>query len=426
MRPGPRIQASIDLLDAIDAGGDAADRLVAAYFRRRRYAGSKDRAAITELVYAVLRRRAWLEWRLANAGAGVQGARLTVIAQLADGGVGDGDITALFDGSDHAPAPLTLEESAIVQLLRRPPSGSPPPSVAGNYPGWLHDALESRFGNGLATEMAALNDRAPLDLRVNSLKSSRSAVLAQLIDEGFDAQPTPFAREGIRLVGARRIDVHPLYREGVIEIQDEGSQIVAALVDAEPGERVVDYCAGAGGKALALSAAMRGQGEIIACDTGAARLRNMGPRLARAGAENIRVWSLEEGELEVMADRVLLDVPCSGTGAWRRRPEARWHLSQEKFSNYSKLQDELLVKGATVTAPNGVLVYATCSVLEVEGADRIDTFLDRTAGFEVVDVDPLWPRVLDGERPDQGRFVNLSPASSNTDGFFIAILRRSA
>ncbi len=426
MRPGPRIQASIDLLDAIYAGGDAADRLVAAYFRRRRYAGSKDRAAITELVYAVLRRRAWLEWRLANAGAGVQGARLTVIAQLADGGVGDAYIAALFDGSDHAPAPLALEESAIIQLLRQPPSGSPPPSVAGNYPGWLHHALESRFGNGLATEMAALNDRAPLDLRVNSLKSSRSAVLAQLIDEGFDAQPTPFAREGIRLVEARRIDVHPLYREGVIEIQDEGSQIVAALVDAEPGERVVDYCAGAGGKALALSAAMRGQGEIIACDTGAARLRNMGPRLARAGAENIRVWSLEEGELQAMADRILLDVPCSGTGAWRRCPEARWCLSQEKFSNYSKLQDDLLVKGAAITAPNGVLVYATCSVLEVEGADRIDTFLDRTAGFELVDVDPLWPRVLDGERPDQGRFVNLSPASSNTDGFFIAILRRSA
>ena len=427
MRPGPRIQAAIEVLEAIDAGGDAADRIIAAYFRRRRYAGSKDRAAVIELVYAVLRHHAWLDWRLANAGVGGSGARLKVIAQLVDGGVPDAEIAALFDGSDHAPTPLTLEESAVAQLLRQPPSGAPPPSVAGNYPGWLHDALESRFGPNLAAEMAALNQRAPLDIRVNTVKSAREAVLARLAADGFEARATPFSRVGIRLTGSRRLESHPLYQEGVIEIQDEGSQIVAALVGAEPNERVVDYCAGAGGKTLALSAMMGDRGEIIACDTGLARLRNLGPRLVRAGVNNVRVCSLAEEAIPPgEAARVLLDVPCSGTGAWRRRPEARWSLSQESLNEYNSLQDNLLVKCSALTAPGGVLVYATCSVLESEGAARIETFFQQTDGFELVDIDALWPTVLDGDRPDHGPFVNLSPASSATDGFFIAALRRAA
>jgi 16S rRNA (cytosine967-C5)-methyltransferase len=426
VRPGPRIQASIDLLNSVEAGDDAADRIVAAYFRRRRYAGSKDRAAVTELVYAVLRRRAWLGWRLSNAGAGGQGARLMVIAQLVDGGVPENEIAALFDGSEHAPTPLSLEEAAIVQLLQRPPSGTPPPSVAGNYPGWLHSALEQRFGTNLAAEMAALNERAPLDLRVNMVRSNRESVLARLRADGFDAKPTPFARSGVRLVDARQIDAHPLYRDGLIEIQDEGSQIVAALVGAQAGERIIDYCAGAGGKALALAAVMGDHGEIIACDTSSARLRKMVPRLARAGANIVHPCSMEEACVQGKFDRVLLDVPCSGIGAWRRRPEARWLFSEEKLIKYNELQDDLLVKGAEATAKNGTLVYATCSVLRAEGEDRIGSFLERVPGFEVVDADQIWPELLDGVRPDQGPFVNLSPATSATDGFFVAVLRNTA
>lgn len=425
MRPGPRIQASIDLLNSVEAGDDAADRIVAAYFRRRRYAGSKDRAAVTELVYAVLRRRAWLGWRLSNAGAGGQGARLMVIAQLVDGGVPENEIAALFDGSEHAPTPLSLEEAAIVQLLQRPPSGTPPPSVAGNYPGWLHGALEQRFGTNLAAEMAALNERAPLDLRVNTARSNRESILARLRADGFNAEPTPFARSGVRLVDARQIDAHPLYRDGLLEIQDEGSQIVAALVGAQAGERIIDYCAGAGGKALALAAVMGDHGEIIACDTSSARLRKMAPRLARAGVNIVHPRSMEEAGVQGKFDRVLLDVPCSGIGAWRRRPEARWHLAEEKLIEYNDLQDDLLVKGATITAKNGALVYATCSVLRSEGEDRIASFLERVPGFEVVDADQIWPELLDGVRPDQGPFVNLSPAASATDGFFVAVLRNT-
>jgi len=284
----------------------------------------------------------------------------------------------------------------------------------------------NRFADGdLAAEMAALNERAPLDLRVNMVRSNRESVLARLRADGFDAKPTPFARSGVRLVDARQIDAHPLYRDGLIEIQDEGSQIVAALVGAQAGERIIDYCAGAGGKALALAAVMGDHGEIIACDTSSARLRKMAPRLARAGVKIVHPRSMEEAGVQGKFDRVLLDVPCSGIGAWRRRPEARWLLSEDKLIEYNDLQDDLLVKGAMITAKNGALVYATCSVLKSEGEDRIASFLERVPGFEVVDADQIWPKLLDGVRPDQGSFVNLSPATSGTDGFFVAVLRNT-
>ena len=227
------------------------------------------------------------------------------------------------------------------------------------------------------------------------------------------------------MVDARRIDAHPLYREGLIEIQDEGSQIVAALVGAQPGERIIDYCAGAGGKALALAATMGDHGEIIACDMSSARLRNIAPRVARAGAKIVKPRSVEDAGASGKADRVLLDVPCSGTGAWRRRPEVRWLISEEKLQEYNELQDNILVKGAELTPKNGTLVYATCSVLRAEGEDRIASFLDRAPSFEVVDADKLWPKLLEGVRPDQGPFVNLSPATSGTDGFFVAVLRNT-
>ncbi|MDA0367920.1 MAG: RsmB/NOP family class I SAM-dependent RNA methyltransferase [Proteobacteria bacterium] len=428
MRPGPRIQATIDLLEAVETNDDAADRIVAAFFRRRRYAGAKDRAAITKLFYALMRRRAWLEWRLVNiAAGGYDGPRHIVLAQLADGGVPDEELTALFDGSDHAPAPLSLEELSLVQSLRRPPSGTPPPPVAGNYPSWLHGALERRFGADLSAEMAALNDRAPVDLRVNILRTDRTTLLERLRAEGFAAEPTPFSRWGIRLAESPRLDAHPLYREGLVEIQDEGSQIVAALVGARPGDRIVDYCAGAGGKSLALAAAMGNHGEVVACDVSSGRLRALDPRVHRAGADIVKGHVLSEsgGDFDgAKFDRVLLDVPCSGSGAWRRQPSARWKLSRDKLNKFNELQSELLVKGSDIVAPGGTLIYATCSVLREEGEDRIAQFLAQSAGFTCLDINAVWSAVLDGEPPCAGPFLSLSPHACGTDGFFAAVMRR--
>jgi 16S rRNA (cytosine967-C5)-methyltransferase len=430
VRPGPRIQATIDLMEAVAANPDVTDRTVAAFFRRRRYAGAKDRAAITGLFYAIVRRRAWLEWRLINiAAGGLEGARPIVLAQLADGGVPDNELTALFDGSEHAPVPLSLEEQALVQALRRAPSGTPPPPVAGNYPGWLHGALDRRFGANLSAEMAALNGRAPLDLRVNVLRADRKSVLEQLRGEGLTAEPTEFAPWGVRLPDSPRLETHPLYRDGLIEIQDEGSQIVAALVGARPGDRVVDYCAGGGGKALALAAAMDNRGEVVACDVKAQRLSDLPARVARAGAGIVIAHVLNESGDDLAGapfDRVLLDVPCSGIGAWRRQPNERWSLNQEKLNNYNKLQDELLAKGARLLSPGGVMVYATCSVLAEEGEDRIASFLAQTTAFTTIDVAAVWSSSgLGGSPPGAGPFLNLSPHATNTDGFFAAVLRRA-
>ncbi len=410
-------------------GADSApgDRVVSAYFRQRRYAGAKDRNAVTETFYAVMRRRAWLEWRLANVGsAGLPDGRTLLIAQLADAGVGDDEVRALFDGSPHAPSPLTLEEQAVIQMLRRPPSGTPPPSVAGNYPGWIHDMLVRRFGSGLPGEMAALNERAPLDVRVNTLKADRNEVLDRLRSTGVDAAPTPYSPIGLRIQGNPRIEADPSFKEGFIEVQDEGSQIAAALVGARPGERVIDYCAGAGGKSLALAAVMANRGEVIACDTSPTRLRGLRPRAKRAGATSIETLVLSEAEAPAPADRVLVDAPCSGTGTWRRQPAARWGLSQEIISYYSELQDTLLSKSSHLVRPGGSLVFVTCSILDEEGGDRIEAFLDSNRHFRSQDVAELWPRFLDGPPPAAGPFLKLSPSSTDTDGFFVAVLRHEA
>lgn len=430
MRPGPRIQATIDLIEAVADSLDVTDRTVAHFFRRRRYAGAKDRAAITALFYAIVRRRAWLEWRLINVAAGqFDGARPIVLAQLADGGIPDGELSALFDGTEHAPAALTLEELSLVQALRRPPSGTPPPPVAGNYPGWLHDSLDRRFGANLSAEMAALNGRAPLDLRVNVLRTDRQTVLAHLQGEGYDAELTKYSPWGIRLPDSPRLETHVLYGDGLIEIQDEGSQIVAALLGAQPGERVVDYCAGGGGKALALAVAMGNRGRVIACDIGPQRLGDLPARIARAGTDIVITHILggaRDHDLTARpVDRVLLDVPCSGTGTWRRQPNERWSLSREKINNYNKIQGDLLVKGSALVAPGGTLLYATCSVLVEEGEDRVASFLAASPGFETIDIATVWTACgLAGAPPCPGPFLKLTPHATQTDGFFAAVLRR--
>jgi 16S rRNA (cytosine967-C5)-methyltransferase len=427
VRPGPRIQATIDLLEQVDASGDAADRVMAAFFRRRRYAGAKDRAAITALFYEIMRRRAWLEWRLANVGGGHADSRALVLTQLADAAVPDHEIAALFDGSDHAPPPLTLEEQALAQMLRRPPNGTPPPSVAGNYPGWLHPALERRFGSALASEMAALNERAPVDLRVNTTIADRSDVLERLTAEGIVAAPHRFSRIGIRLEGNPRLENDALYKEGAIEIQDEGSQIIAALLGAAPGDTIIDYCAGAGGKTLAIGAAMQDRGVLIASDVDLGRMRELAPRARRAGLTIVSCRPVSElggSEPGPLADRVLVDAPCSGTGTWRRHPVARWQMTQENLIKYMKLKDELLESGSRYVKPGGRLVFATCSVLREEGADRVEAFLARRSDFAPVGVSSLWRGSLDGDCPASGPFLDLSPASSGTDGFFVAVLER--
>lgn len=365
MTPAARVQAAIELLDAIlDAareGGAAADTLIVRYFASRRYAGSKDRRAVRDLVYAAIRR----------AGERPANGRAAMVGLARE----NPDLAVLFDGSAHAPSPIDPEE---------------PGAAAGIVPDWLRSRIE---------EPEQLLGRAPLDLRVNRLRATRDEVLALFPG----ASPTPVSPDGVRLAAPV-----PVPEDGRYEIQDEGSQIIALATRAAPGMTVIDLCAGAGGKTLALAAMMEDRGRLIACDADRARLARLAPRAARAGATIIETRLLDAGReagalAGVKADVVLVDAPCSGSGTWRRNPEARWRLTPERLARIEALQARLLALAATLVRPGGRLVYAVCSLLREEGQAQAEALLASH---------PEWR--LDG--PTR----LLTPARDGTDGFFIA------
>lgn len=422
MTPGARLAAACELLDLAGQAG-AADREVQAYFRARRYAGAKDRAWISEAVFMAERREAELRFLL---GEGASARIRMLAALLLDGRLTLPDLTMLCDGSGHAPAPLAEAERDLLAAALAHPAADRPDWVRGGYPLWLEAELRRRFGAELVAEMAALKARAPLDLRVNTLKASRPDVLAGLRAAGFDAAPTPFSPVGIRLAGHPRIDRLELAREGLVETQDEGSQLAALLVEARPGMTVVDLCAGAGGKCLALAAEMQGQGELVASDADAARLRRLEPRLARAGAGWVSVLGPKAAtrRLAGRADRVLLDVPCSGSGTWRRQPWARWRLGPEELARDRRLQAELLEAGAALVRPGGRLVYVTCSLLPCENEDAVAAFLAGHPDFETWPIGAIWASTIGGAPPEPDDWLRLSPLRHGTDGFFVAVLRR--
>lgn len=387
MTPAARVQAAIELLDAaIEAArskGAPADRLVADYFRQRRYAGSKDRRAVRELVYRAIR----------ACGPVPESGRAAMLRLAQD----DALLAPLFDGSQHGPAPIAEGETVAEDGLA---------------PEWLETALAESDIAG--EEAAALLGRAPLDLRVNTLKAARDAIA---LPEPGEPLAAPNA---LRFPSGTSVDQWPAYREGLVEIQDHGSQLACMAVGAQPGETVIDLCAGAGGKTLALAAAMDDRGTLIASDTDRARLSNLAPRAARAGASMIETLLLDPGrELEVLgrfagkADAVLVDAPCSGTGTWRRNPEARWRLDPAQLARFAEVQDRLLDLAARLVRPGGRLVYVTCSLLDVEGADRIARFLSDHRGWRTDR--PALP--LGRER---GEGFRLTPFHDDTDGFFIA------
>jgi 16S rRNA (cytosine967-C5)-methyltransferase len=274
-----------------------------------------------------------------------------------------------------------------------------------------------------------LGQEAALDLRVNTLKATRDEVLASLKGEGLDASPTLLSPLGVRLPARIALGAHEGFKSGLFEVQDEASQVCAWLVDAQPGETVIDLCAGAGGKTLALAASMKNKGRLVACDVSVGRLERSKLRLRRAGVHNATLRIIEESDkwLKRQAgtfDRVLVDAPCSGTGAWRRNPDARWHLSPENLKNLTKTQDGLLDRGARLVKPGGQLIYATCSLLSEENTARIDAFLARNDTFHIRPVHGVWQLVFDVPCPSDGPFLTLTPARHGTDGFFVAILTR--
>jgi 16S rRNA (cytosine967-C5)-methyltransferase len=393
MTPAARVQAAIELLDEIilaaREAGPAADTLIARYFKTRRYAGSKDRRAVRDLVYRAIRR----------SGERPPSGRAAMLG-LAEG---DENVRVSFDGSSHGPVPPTEGEA--------PWPASPAPSwLSGRFDPLVDDA-----------DLAALLERAPLDLRVNRLKGGRGEALAALPE----ARPTPLSPLGLRLQEGFPVEDHPVWASGLVEVQDEGSQLLSLACGAAPGMVVVDLCAGAGGKTLALAAEMANQGQLIASDVDRARLSRLRPRLDRAGAHIVESRLLDPGrereslsDLVGKADIVLVDAPCSGTGTWRRNPETRWRIDENRLARLVNLQSHLLDLAVELTRVGGQLVYAVCSLLAEEGRRQAESFEARRSGLVPEDAS------IGGGRPSgPGRL--LTPARDGTDGFFVARWRVS-
>jgi 16S rRNA (cytosine967-C5)-methyltransferase len=390
MTPAARLQAAIEILDEVIASarddGPPADSIVTRYFKQRRYAGSKDRRAVRELAFRAIRRSAE---RPTSGRAAILG--------LAE------DHTELLElfGLPRGPNPIEAGEG---------------PAAAAAVPQWLIPDLSPLISE---TEWPALLERAPLDLRVNVARASRD----ELLKEFETAEPTRLSPWGIRLPSDTRVDDHPSYAAGLVEVQDEGSQLIALACAATDGERIIDLCAGAGGKSLALAASAPGA-TILATDSNRQRLSKLAPRARRAGARiETRLLSppaeLEElADWRASADLVLVDAPCSGSGTWRRNPEGRWRLTPQRLDQVVALQKRLLVMAAELVKPGGRLVYAVCSLLSREGAGQIDAFLHSHSSW-ISEASPIAAGRSDGP----GRL--LTPAHDGTDGFFVARLRRA-
>lgn len=434
MRTGARHQAAIEILeDVVTRKRPAADALKD-WMTSHRFAGSKDRAEIGDIVFGALRWKASSAYRFAD-----DGARGAVWGALRYGfGVEAGAIVAATN-DPHAPAPPTESERAA--LFGEAPASrleGAPAHVLGDYPDWLDASFARAFGDDRALEGASLAAPAPLDLRANVLKAQREKVIAALADSPRlkePPQPTPFAPDGVRIPWAQGRTFpwasEQAFVKGWYEVQDEGSQIAALLAGAKPGQQVADVCAGGGGKTLALAAAMQNKGQIYAFDVDGRRLAPLHERLDRAGARNVQVRAPARSrdvlaDLHGKMDLALVDAPCTGSGTWRRAPDTKWRLRANALAQRREEQQEALALAAPLVKPGGRLVYVTCSVLPEENADAVARFLGATPGFRPA------PFVVDAALADLvetcriGDAVQMTPRRTGTDGFFVAALVRDA
>ncbi len=430
MTPAARLAGAIELLEAVEAAPRRpADATANAFFRERRFIGSGDRRAVSDRAWATIRARRRLSWWLERAQA-LPSPRLLVAASLLlEGWTMDG-VGQSFSGGQFGAAPLITPEIAALRTLEGRTLDHPdmPAAVRLEVPEWILPELQARFGAALAPEMAAMGLPAPLDLRVNRLRTTRDQAQAALAAEGMQAEPTPISPWGLRVGGRRAVSTGPAFQAGLVEIQDEGSQLVAALVGARPGMRVADWCAGAGGKTLAVAMEMENRGHIVACDVHDKRLDGAVKRLRRAGVHNVEQHLIVPGDKWAKRragsfDRVLVDAPCTGCGTWRRNPDARLRLTETDLAELVVKQAAILDTASRLVRPGGRLIYATCSLLPAENEVQIDGFLGRHGDFALLDLAQAWP--FDGAPPCDGPYLALTPLRHGTDGFFAAVLSRA-
>jgi len=427
MRTGGRLAAAIEVLSDIQIRHRPAADALKDWGLSHRFAGAGDRGAIGNIVYDALRRR-----RSAAHLFGSDTPRaLAFGALLLEWGETPDSLNAALEGDRFAPPGLDEAEIAAISAN---PLETAPDAVRADVPDWCAPMLERAFGDGWVEEGRALSARPPLDLRVNTLRADRDRVLRELA--GMKAAPTTLAPHGIRIPpieGSGRhpnVQAEPAFAKGWMEVQDEGSQVAARLAGAEPGMQVLDYCAGAGGKTLALSVDMDNRGQLFAHDSEKQRLAPIFDRLRRSETRNVQVVARpdELAPLEGRMDLVLVDAPCTGSGTWRRRPDAKWRLTERQLEVRMAEQEAILSAAARYVRPGGRLVYVTCSLFDQENAERLRTFLAGRADFAPVDHAALFEACFPGRtslaRIDLANGISLTPASSGTDGFYVGVTRR--
>ncbi|MEM7619237.1 MAG: RsmB/NOP family class I SAM-dependent RNA methyltransferase [Pseudomonadota bacterium] len=430
MRLGGRIQAAIEVLETIENHHQPASIALADWGRSHRFAGSADRAAIGNLVYDVLRNRSSIAWRMGNETA--RALALGTVKYIWDESLED--LKQLFAEDKFAPDQLSEVEE---QALQQDDLSDAPGWIKANIPEWLEEAFQANFDEAYIEEGLALSTRPPTDLRINTLKANAAKVTKVLAR--FKPQQAPLTQNGVRLPAsekqARGANVLPeaAYQKGWFEVQDAGSQIVSELVFPQKGEQILDFCAGGGGKTLALSALMENTGQIHAYDANRERLAPIYDRLKRSGARNVQVYAPQESTLETLTgkmDRVVVDAPCSGSGVWRRRPDAKWRLSEKALSERQQEQADILRAAAQFVKPGGYLCYITCSLLVEENENQVYAFLEQTDTFELLSASEVWQDLygdaaLQPWSSDECS-ITLTPATTQTDGFFFAVMGRTS
>ncbi len=427
MRPAAQLQATIELIDLIDETKYPADRIMAKYFREHRYIGSKDKYAISEQFYAILRQRLSLSYLLEKNNLSLSSRNLAALLIHKQ----EHSIADYFNGEQYSPVALYQGDVDSLTVIDFAQLDSAPEHVKLNVPEWIAPKLKAVLGDSFEAEMIATNQRASTDIRVNLLKSNVEQVSELIEGNSYEFTPSKLSPWGLSF--QQRIALFNLkeFKQGWFEVQDQGSQLLAMLTDVKAGDRVVDFCAGAGGKTLAMAAMMQNKGAIYACDVHTRRLDNLSKRVKRAGAHNVRIHVLSSEkdkwvkQQKGKADVVLVDAPCTGTGTWRRSPDSRWKLTEQDLIELLVLQQSILQSACRLVKPGGRLIYATCSLLGEENEQQIAAFLKHNPDFKPSDIVVKEPLKSNLDKVSLNRHeLRTFPALSEADGFYACALTR--
>jgi 16S rRNA (cytosine967-C5)-methyltransferase len=429
MRYGGQVQAAIDLYNEAGRRSAPLDKCMSTYFRNRRYIGSKDKGSIAGILYGMMRRLGEVDYMIDSV-KGDKSYRLQILVYLLLEGASKAEVENFCSGDTYAPKLLNNEEKKVIKALDFGLLKKAPDYAKMNYPKWMDWHLKQVFGEKLPHIMEAMNKQATTDIRVNTLKSNIENLQESLNSENFEMRQADYSPLCLRMDERRSVFSTKAFKAGAFEMQDEGSQLIAALCDVKPGMKVTDFCAGAGGKTLALSAAMKNKGVIHALDINERRLGEMPKRLKRAGVNNVQTkvivtendkWVKRHKETQ---DVVLVDAPCTGAGTWRRSPDSRWRITQESLADLTSIQQSVLQNAAKMVKKGGRLVYATCSILKEENEHQVEAFLKANPLFKVQAVKDLDASFNIPEGMED--YLRLNPYDHGTDGFFVAILRKDS